>query len=670
MEKKIAIFKDLGWFDDSFYGLDGFRSPHGWTVTVGEYETDGDIATLRGEIQADLSSLSSNDYSKLIASIPGSTGKSLIKIWDGSTWITVKPLGIDIGDIEETIPAGKTMRKIAISSMAGPVKIDYVGIANDSPIIDEDTIMSVVVDETSTYLSAQARIKLNNKNKIYNDVEKKDRILVWLGDPNAKKIFGGRIEHIERQWPQRTASLVAYDLGRYSLSREFADVIEYEVIDENVTTLISTVTYESVQAGEITLHGFETLYDPVTGNELGLSIDVSKTSELRALEEIAKQAADSGRQPDMRIDPTGDLVFHLSGSVDSGKTLTGGENGNVISNKLIPTSKIINKVILWTPNMIKIPPGGDEWTQLASPGFEWVALVSFNPNYIPLLGIYPDKSKFTTGGISKHIDLELVGVYQDDSYLTVYLDMGTNVDISEYKRFIFDYYASSNMNPTTFQIRLTEDLNENYGSSSIFFDKTISITYDEWQTVELEVGPDSDVWNASVNAAWGKIRYIVLRFTITSLPEDIDFWFDHLHFSYGLDYYTESDQDSIDEYGLEVGRYQRDDIRRELDAEGIIGQIIAMNKDPRKNNITVVKGDAELVPGENILLDIDDEDLNEYFRMTRTTQRYERGRFTTNLNLTATATAYWMAPSTDYFGTWRRMRKWATLGADILPIWG
>jgi len=663
VKKKVIIFKGLEWFDDSFYELDNFRSPNGWTVNLGSLSTDGDIATLDGEIEASIDNLNSSDYDTLVARFVSSTGSSLIKIWNGSSWINVKELGSSIGEITKRIPSGHTISKVAISSTSGPVKIDYIGIATEDPFINEDDIISMSVDLQSTVSTGQARINIWNKNKQLNDIDKRDRILVFLGDNEYKKVFGGKIEKVRRPWPKKVGQIITNDLGKYGLAREFAEDVDASFVN-TVTTIISNVTYDAVQNGDFTLHGVETIIDRSTGTEAVVAIDYSQTNIQQALQNLATALQNtSGIQADFKMSPSGDLKFYETGTKDGEKTIT---EEDIVSSEIEPTAKIINKVVLYTPNITKIPSDRDGWTEDPTTDIQWVGHISYDDAYSATASVSPDPSKPYAGRASKKF---VCDVSDGSGYAQVDLDLGSGVDLTDYIRLFLRYYAPYTLSETSFDILLSEDM-DSEGVPTNYYSRTVTITTGSWKQLEYKTGSEADGWatNGSISD-WTNIRYIILRFNY-STTLDIDFWWDELYFAKGPGYHTLTDTDSINEHGLEVGRYKRDDIKQQSDADNFMQGIISMYKDDKTSAVVVVKGDADYEPGYYYYLDHPEEDVEEYLRATRVTHNLRGGKFTTSLNLTVTASAYWMAPDTYVFGRWRRMTKWATLGSDILPIWG
>lgn len=667
MRKKLAVFKDLAWIDDSFHALDNFKSPKGWTVTVGEYETDGDIATLRGEIQADLSNIESDSFGNLFTSVLGGNGQLFIKVKSGGSWSTVKSLKTISGVTEDTIPAGLTITKIAISSTEGPVLIDYVGISGSSPIIERDDIYKLKVELVSTVTGSNANIDLVNRNKKFNLVDKGDRIIVWVGDTTETKVFGGTVSKIRRKWPQKTINILAADLGKTSLNREFASVVDAEFIGASVTTILSTITYGAVQAGDFSLQNFETLINPATGSELALTVTFSKSNEKQALQDLATAAKEAGVQADFRLNPQGDLIFHASGQKASGKTVIGDDGGTVISNEHVPASKVINRVIVFTPNMVKLPRGGDAFTELPSEQIQWKAKFNYEDGNVASISIYPDSSKFKFGGASKKLIADLDA--STTAYVQVDLDLGDDYDLTKFVKFYMSYFAATAYSESVFQIRFAEDLDAD-GDSTKYYHRNVAVTKNAWQDIDFDTGENADGWTASGISDWTSIRYIVLRITKTSVPMDIDFWFDGLHVAKGAKYYAAENATSISTYGREVGQFVREDILTEDDAEAYYNGILELFGVPRNNELSIVKGDPTLTPAYNITLQIPDEDIDAIYRMTKVVHKYGKKGFTSEVHLTATATAYWTSPSLGYLGSWLRPNYWATLGIDILPIWG
>lgn len=663
-KKKISIFKDLSWLDDSFYETDGFKSPDGWDVTIGAYSTDGDIATLNGEIQKDLDSVESDDFENLVLRIPSGTGKSLVKVLSGGAWTTVKELGVATGDLSYRIPAGLTMTKIAVSGTGGPVYIDYVGMTDTEPIHLEKEITKIRVDQKTGFLPPQVNFTALNKNKALNTIMKGDTMMVWMGDNEYVKVFGGRIFEPRRKWPGKTLSASGYGNERYVMSNPFAEEVEAQFVATKLTTIVSTVTFDSVDNGDITLHQFTPVINTGTGSEAALTIDFSKTTELTAMRDILEALAVTGLQAEGRIDPTGDMVLFGSGTVDSGISI---DEDEIIETDIILASRLINKVVLHTPEMTKFPQDGDAWTDLSTPVAKWTARVNHDLLITVSGELIPDLGRVQTGAASKYLKVDYL---DDDGYIQLDLDFTRSYDLTDYISMKFDYYVPSGTTESEFQVRLCEILDDD-GDSSSYWYQDVTIVEDEWQSIQFDTGKDASGWSASGGVSdWEGIRYVALRFVTVSAERDVDLWLDSLHFTKGEPYNTQLDQTSIDAYGLSVQSFTRSDIRSKDVADNIMSQIIALNKDPTTNLAPKIKGNANIVPGENIHVTLGDEDIDQYYRVTKVTHDYRNGLFTTKLNLTVTGTSYWTDVDFGMFSDWKRFSKWSTLGVDILPLWG
>lgn len=665
--KKVNIFKNLTWLDDSFFETDAFRAPDGWDVISGSYTTDGDIATLDGEIQKDLTDIPSDSYGKLFARFTGGTGKSLIKVKSGGDWTTIKEAGVSIGEQTYPIPAELTMTKIAISSTLGQVKIDYVGISNTDPIALEEDLIWLQVTQKDAMATSEARFEAVNKNKYLNSLMKGDRLMAWIGEDNLTKVFGGRIHEPKRKWPDKKVTVVAHGMERFVLSREYAEAVDAQFVGASLTTVISGITYDGVQAGDFTIDGVDTVINTSTGNEAVVNVNFTKTTEQQAIQSVISNLVNTGLLAEARMTPALDLKVFGAGTIDSGYTASQ-ELGNIFDVSIIPASRLINRVILYTNGMTKYPVDGDLWTDLPTTTKSlWTGRVNHNLLVTVSATLAPDIERRTTGVASKYFKVDMIG---NSGYVQLDLNFTRGVDLTEYILLKLDYYVPSGGTETTFQIRLCETLDDD-GDSTSYYYRNVTIVEDVWQNLSFSTGKESAGWSTSgAISDWTAIKYVVIRFVTVDAIRDIDFWLDGLHFAKGDTYYTGEDATSILTYGRAVTSYSRNDVKTKGEANDVINKIIALHKTPSTNMVFSTKGNASLVPGENIKVTIGDEDIDQYFRMTKVVHVNKLGKYTTKLNTTITGLAFWTEPDLGMFGNFRRLTKWATLGVDIIPIWG
>ena len=207
---RIEVFREPGFFDDNF--------AKAWTAVSGSYITSGDdvkvygAADGAGRIEKSLPNLNTNTYTKIQVRISaiyyGAWG---IKVYDGTTWNTVWTGQATVGLFETTLPAGKTLTKIALlqenAGTGNYVRFDYVAICKNpllTPVTEDLSVADAIesLEITLPILSrglAGAKFKLPNFSSQYTDkVKEHDVVLIWLyraGDA-AKKVFGGRVSKV------------------------------------------------------------------------------------------------------------------------------------------------------------------------------------------------------------------------------------------------------------------------------------------------------------------------------------------------------------------------------------------------------------------------------------------------------------------------------------------